>query len=149
MVSLIDIVPQTRTVQTTHGEVELRGLGLRPIADLLVRFPELRKFLAFGAPALDIDILLAIAPDAVGTIIAEAAAQPAAADAIAAGFLLDDVIKCLLVIQDLTFPNGAVPLERGVRQLMGMKDPDQGTDQGTLTPPQPSNLSPPVMAFAT
>jgi hypothetical protein len=37
MVSLIDIVPQTRAVQIAGGELELHGLGLRQIANLMLR----------------------------------------------------------------------------------------------------------------
>jgi hypothetical protein len=94
LVSLIDIVPQTRTVQIAEGELVLRGLGLRQIANLLVRFPELRKLMAEGAPALDIDVLLGLAPDAIGTIVAEAAGQPEAAATIADALSLVDMAEC-------------------------------------------------------
>src|SRR6516162_11256003 len=104
MVSLIDIVPQTKTVRIAAGEIELRGLALRHIADLLVRFPELRKLFVESAPAVDVDTLLVGAPDAVGAIIAHAAGQPDAADTIADALSLDDVADCLIAIRDLTMP---------------------------------------------
>ena len=104
MVSLVDIVPQTRDVETAHGTVTLRGLGLRHIADLLLRFPEVRKFFSANAPELDIAVLLTEAPDAIATIIAEAAGQPAAADKIAEAFSPDDAAACLLAVRELTMP---------------------------------------------
>jgi len=104
MVSLTDIVPQTREVETAHGTVTLRGLGLRHIADLFLRFPELRSFFSPGAPEIDVAVLLSEAPDAIAAIIAEAAGQPEAAERIAEAFRPDDAAACLLAIQGLTMP---------------------------------------------
>ena len=150
MVSLIDIVPQTATVQIAVGDVELRGLGLRQIADLLVRFPELRKLMAEGAPAVDVDTLIANAPEAVGTIIAQAAGQPEAADTIADALSLDDVAACLVAIHDLTMPNGRGPfMERIARLLAGAGDGLPGRDQVTSMPRRPNGSSPPDIVSAT
>jgi hypothetical protein len=104
MVSLVDIVPQTREVETAHGTIELRGLGLRHIADLFLRFPELRKFFSGNAPEIDPAVLLTEMPDAIGAIIAEAAGQPEAAERIAEAFSPDDAAACLLAVQELTMP---------------------------------------------
>ena len=104
MVSLTDIVPQTREVETAHGTVTLRGLGLRHIAELFLRFPEVRKFFSAGGPEIDVAVLLAEAPDAIAAIIAEAAGQPEAAERIAEAFSPDDAASCLLAIQELTMP---------------------------------------------
>ena len=147
MVSLIDIVPQTRTVQIAAGEIELRGLALRHIADLLVRFPELRKFFAEGAPAVDADTLLALAPEAIGAIIAHAAGQPDAADTIADALSLDDVADCLIAIRDLTMPNGPGPFMERIARLVGSAGGDQlGRGPDTNTPPRPNGSSHPVTA---
>jgi hypothetical protein len=119
MVSLVDIVPQKRSVQTSAGELELRGLGLRQIADLLLRFPSLRNLFVEGAPDLDVETLLVMAPDAIGAIIAEAAHQPDAVDAIADGALtLEELTDCLIAVRDLTMPHGAVPLLTGLALLL-------------------------------
>lgn len=139
MVSLVDIVPQTRTVTIAAGDITLRGLGLRQIADLLVRFPELRKLLVEGAPAIEIDLLLMSAPDAIGTIVAEAAGQPEAAGAIADALSLEDMAECLVAIRDLTMPNGPAPLFERVTRLMGANGADRSTKAlDTNTQPQPS-----------
>lgn len=149
MVSLVDIVPQTRTVQIAAGELELRGLGLRQIASLLLQFPSLRNLLTEGAPELDVDMLLTMAPEAIATIIAEAAGQPNAIDAIADGLLTpDEVLDCLTAISDLTFPRGVRPLlEKLARAgLVGGPAP-VGKAPDTSTPPPPSNsLQPDMMA---
>ena len=149
MVSLIDIVPQTRTVQIAAGEIELRGLALRHIADLLVRFPELRKLFVESAPAVDVDTLLVGAPDAVGAIIAHAAGQPDAADTIADALSLDDVADCLIAIRDLTMPNGPGPFMERIARLVGGGGGQSGTVPVTNTLPQRSNSSHQGTASAT
>lgn len=146
MVSLIDIVPQRKTVQIAVGEIELRGLGLRQIADLLTRFPELRKLLVEGAPAIDVDTLIAGAPEAIGTIIAEAANQPEAAETIADALSLDDLADCLIAIRDLTMPNGVAPFMDRIGRLVSAGGGPRGRDQDTNTPPPPSDLSLRVIA---
>jgi hypothetical protein len=140
MVSLVDIVPQKRTVQTSGGELELRGLGLRQIADLLLRFPTLRNLFVQGAPELEVETLLVMAPDAIGAIIAEAASQPEAVDKIADGALaLDELIECLVAVRDLTMPNGAVPLFERLTLLLGGNVVGlSGRAQDTSSPPVPN-----------
>lgn len=120
MVSLTDIVPQTRDVETAHGTVTLRGLGLRHIADLLLRFPEVRKFFSATAPEIDSAVLLTEAPDAIAAIIAEAAGQPDAADRIAEAFSPDDAAACLLAVQELTMP---APFFERLAALLGNDSP--------------------------
>jgi len=149
MVSLVDIVPQTRTVALSIGEVELRGLGLRHIADLLVRFPELRKLWAGGAPALDVDTLIEAAPDAVGAIIAIAASQPEAAETIGDALSLDDAAECLIAIRELTMPGGVDPFVEKLSRLLGADDLPSGKAAATSTPPPPSNSSHSATVSAT
>jgi hypothetical protein len=150
MVSLVDIVPQKKTVQIAAGEIELRGLGLRQIADLLARFPELRKLLVEGAPAIDVETLLADAPAAIGTIIAQSAGQPEATDTIADALSLDDLADCLIAIRDLTMPNGVAPfMDRITRLASGASGAPSGRGPDTNTPPRPNGSSPPAIASAT
>ena len=118
MVSLVDIVPQTRIVFIEAGELELRGLGLRHIADLLLRFPELRKLWVSGAPALDVETLIENAPDAISAIIATAAGQPQAAGNVDA-MSIEDVLECLIAIRELTLPGGADPFAEKLGRLLG------------------------------
>ena len=144
MVSLVDIVPQRRTVRINGGsEVELRGLGLRQIASLLLRFPELRKLFATNAPGLDYEAVVIAAPDAIGSIIAEAAGQPDAADNIADALSLDDLAECLIAVRDLTMPDGVGPfmerLEKLVGALPAASERRPGRAAATTTLPPPSN----------
>ena len=140
MVSLIDIVPQTRAVTINGGsEVELRGLGLRHIAGLLLRFPELRKLFADGAPALDFEAIITTAPDAIGSIIAEAAGQPEAADNIADAMSLDDCAECVGAVLALTMPDGLGPFMEKLGGLLGDAGRLAGRAPATTTPPLPSS----------
>ncbi len=143
MVSLLDIVPQTTTVEIAAGPLELRGLGLRHIAGLLLRFPELRKLITPGAPDIDVEALIAQAPDAVAAIVAEAAGQPEAADRIAETLSLGDLAECLEAVLVLTMPSGMDPLERLARVLNGSGGASlsvpNGRDRATNTPLPPSN----------
>jgi hypothetical protein len=128
MVSLVDIVPQTRVVDIAGGELQLRGLGLRHIADLLVRYPELRKLWVNGAPAADIETLIEAAPGAIGSIIATAADQPEAADHIADALSLEDVAECLIAIRELTMPGGANPFAGKLARLLGAEQEAEDQD---------------------
>jgi len=139
MVSLTDIIPQTRDVETAHGTLTLRGLGLRHIAELFLRFPEVRKFFSAGAPEIDVAVLLAEAPDAIAAIIAEAAGQPEAAERIAEAFSPDDAAACLLAIQALTMP---APFLARLGALLGNSDAGarpNGMAADMSSPPPPSS----------
>jgi hypothetical protein len=148
MVSLVDIIPQRRTVELSVGSLELRGLGLRHIADLLLLHPELRGVYVAGSLSLDVDNLLAVAPSAVGSIIAWSANQPEAVDAIIDALTLDDLAECLIAIRDLTMPAGVDPFVERLARLLGKADALAGRAPGTSTPPLPSASSPADMSPA-
>jgi hypothetical protein len=152
MVSLVDIVPQKRSVTIAAGDLELRGLGLRQIAYLFLQFPSLRNVFTQNAPEVDVAELITQAPDAVGTIIAEAADQPEAAGAIADGSLLtpDEVLDCLTAVRDLTFPRGLNPLLERLAGFVALGPAlgQSGGDQAMSAPREQSSLSPPVMIAA-
>jgi len=151
MVSLTDIVPQTRTVPLADGELVLRGLGLRQIADLFLAFPSLRNVFTEGAPDVAIAELVVQAPDAIATIIAEAAGQPEAADGIAGGALTpDEVLDCLAAIRDLTAPRGLLPLFQKAMAFLGGGEgaAPPRKDRVTNAPRPRSNSSPPATIAA-
>jgi hypothetical protein len=148
MVSLVDIVPQARSVPINGGDLVLRGLGLRQIANLLLRFPSLRNLLTEGAPELDVETLLLMAPEAIGAIIAEAADQPDAAATIPDTMSIEDVAACLLMIRDLTMPGGPAPFFALVARLINAAAPS-GRVPDTTSPPMPNGSSPPDIHPAT
>lgn len=142
MVSLIDIVPQTRTVEITGGDLTLRGLGLRQIAGLLLRFPSLRNLVTQGAPSLDMEALFTMAPDALAAIVAIAANQPEAEAAIADNLALEDISTCLTAIAELTMPKGPIPFFLQVVQLVNLGVGLSGRDQDTSSLPTPNGSLP-------
>jgi hypothetical protein len=149
MVSLVDIVPQTRTVPIAGGEIELRGLGLRQIAGLLVRFPELRKLFTPGGPEWDLEALLLLMPDAVGSIIAESARQPEAAATIPDTMSPSDIVECLAAIRMLTIPNGIDPLFQRLADGGDNRDGSQsGVARDISSPSRLNSLLPPDMLAA-
>jgi hypothetical protein len=149
MVSLVDIVPQTRTVQLAAGELELRGLGLRQIADLFLTFPSLRNIFTPGAPEIGAAEIIVQAPDAIGTIIAAAAGQPEAAERIVdvgSGLTPDELFDCLDAVYELTFPRGIDPfLTKAMPFVVAfLRDGGPiGRDQD-MNAPQPPNGSLPA-----
>jgi hypothetical protein len=146
MVSLVDIVPQTKMVQIDAGKLELRGLGLRQIADLFLTFPSLRNIFTEGAPEIDAAEIILMAPDAIGTIIALSAGQPEAAIKIVdvgTGLAPDELLLCLEAIIQLTFPRGVTPFLEKMLPLLALigGGARSGRALDTSLPPQPSNSS--------
>jgi hypothetical protein len=152
LISLTDIVPQKRAVQTAAGELELRGLGLRQIADLFLQFMTLRDLFTENDTDVTITQVALQAPDAVAAIVAEAAGQPDAAAVVAGGALSpDEILDCLEAIYELTFPRGVSPLLERVAVLLragGLVVGRSGRAPDTNVPPLPNGSSPPDMTVA-
>jgi len=139
MVSLIDIVPQTRMVETAHGTIELHGLGVRRIANLLLRFPEIRKIFSGNAPEIDAVVLMTEMPDAIGAIIAEAAEQPESAERIADVFSPDDAAACLVAVQEMTVTPPFFDRLAALLGNSGASGRPRGREAVMSSPPPPSN----------
>ena len=154
MVSLVDIIPQTRIINISAGELVLHGLGLRQIADLFLTFPSLQDVFTEGAADVTAAALIVHAPDAIGAIIAAAADQPEAAETISSGAVLtpDEVLDCLTAIGEITFPRGIAPLLERLMALVAGLVVSHGANAGrgaaTNVPSPPSNSSPPAMMAA-
>jgi hypothetical protein len=152
MVSLVDIVPQARTVETAAGALELRGLGLRQIAELFLTFPGLRNLFTDGAPDVSVGELMAQAPDAIGIMIAAAAGQPEAAGKIVdvgSGLAPEELIDCVNVIYELTFPRGITPFLLRLAPLLVDRSaaaPGRAADMNMQ--PGPNGSLPPDMLAA-
>jgi hypothetical protein len=145
LVSLVDIVPQTRTVQTAAGEIKLCGLGLRQIAELFLQFSSLRNLFVEGAPEVNATELILGAPDAIGTIVSLAARQPEAAEKlvdVGSGLAPDELLDCVDAIYDLTFPRGIVPFLVRLAPFLGLLGAGpSGKDLDMSLPHKSSNSS--------
>ena len=74
-------------------------------------------------------------------VVAQAAGQPEAAQAVANGALaIDELLDCLVIIRELTFPAGLGPLLQRLTVLgvgaVGLR----GEDQATNSLPPPNSL---------
>jgi hypothetical protein len=64
---LQSIAPATKTVPLGSGAVEITGLSIRKLTQLVLRFPDL---LVFAAGQMDLPALMAAAPDAMLAVFA-------------------------------------------------------------------------------
>jgi hypothetical protein len=109
MVGLLDIAPLTETVTVRDQSIEVTGVSAKGVAQLLLRFPELRALIS--GRDVGIDQLLALGGDIVAAVIAAGCGQAGDARAeAAAGYLgLDDQAELLAAIMKLTMPQGIGP----------------------------------------
>jgi hypothetical protein len=117
MVGLIDIAPLTKTVTIRDVAVEVSGVSVRGIAQLLARFPELRALMAGREVA--IENLLSLGGEVVAAIIAAGTGVPgdAAAERAADRLSLDEQADLLVAILELTMPRGFGPFVEKLSRL--------------------------------
>ena len=120
MVGLLDIAPLTRAVTVRDQPIEVTGVSAKGVAQLLLRFPELRALIS--GREVGLDQLLALGGDIIAAVIAagcgQAGDEPAEA---AAGRLgLDDQAELLAAIMTLTMPQGLGPFVDKLAR-MGLK----------------------------
>jgi hypothetical protein len=109
MTNLLDIAPATAygVVHVTGNKrVKVRGLGGNDIASIAARFPDLVMQLAVAGD--NVVTMVSSLGVAIGPIIAAGCDQlgDEKQEAAAGRFLLEDQIKLVKAIYDLTFPNG-------------------------------------------
>jgi hypothetical protein len=68
MVGLVDIAPLTETVECNGVEIEVTGISVMNIAQLLGQFVELRKF--WTTEELNVERLIELGPEVIAAIIA-------------------------------------------------------------------------------
>ncbi len=109
MVGLVDIAPATERVTVRGTDIEVCGVSAAGVAQLLARFPDLRKL--FAGRDVGMEELMAVGGDLVAAIIAAgtgAPGDPAAEDA--AGRLgIDEQADLLSAILRVTLPKGVGP----------------------------------------
>ena len=130
MVGLLDIAPLTQTVTVRDHPIEVTGVSANGLAQLLLRFPELRALIS--GRDVGLDQLLALGGDIIAAIIAAGCGQAGDAEAeAAAGRLgLDDQAELLAAIMTLTMPQGIGPFVDKLSR-MGLNPVAGG---GTTTP---------------
>ena len=135
MVGLLDVAPLIQTVTIRDQPVEVTGVSARGVAQLLLRFPELRALIS--GREVGLDQLLALGGDIIAAVIASGCGQAgdAQAEAAAGRLGLDDQVELLAAIMTLTMPQGLGPfVDRLAR--MGLK-PIGGEGTGMPEPSLP------------
>jgi hypothetical protein len=130
MVGLLDIAPLTETVTVRDQPIEVTGVSAKGVAQLLLRFPELRALIS--GRDVGLDQLLALGGDIIAAVIAAGCGQAGdeRAEAAAGRLGLDDQAELLTAIMKLTMPQGIGPFVDKLAR-MGL-NPDVGG--GSKTP---------------
>lgn len=126
MTGLLDIAPQ-RTTVVVHGHaLEVAGVTVRGIADLLRRFPELRQL--FGGGESAIEQLAATMPDLVAAAIASGLghANDQAQEDAAAALPAEAQAKLFGAVVKLTMPSGIGPFVEELATAFGGSPPVLG-----------------------
>jgi hypothetical protein len=133
MVGLLDIAPLTETVTIRDQPIEITGVSAKGVAQLLLRFPELRALIS--GRNVGLDQLLALGGDIIAAIIAVGCNQAgdSQAEAAAGRLGLDDQAELLTAIMTLTMPQGLGPFVDKLSR-MGLKP----VADGDSVMPEPS-----------
>lgn len=158
MPSLADIAPRTKQVRVGEAVVDVRGIGVDTIAEVVGRSDPLRRLIETRSfQGLDPWDLVAEAPDAVRYVIASATC-PVSADPLdpddeafkaelrAAGRLaLDDQVEILATIFEVSMPGGLNPfVDRVLARFQLDRDQVQAvaaTATASAPPPEPRSAS--------
>jgi hypothetical protein len=126
MVGLLDIAPLTQTITVRDHPIEVAGVSAKGVAQLLLRFPELRALIS--GREVGLDQLLALGGDIIAAVIAAGCGVPGdeRAEAAAGRLGLDDQAELLAAIMKLTMPQGIGPFVEKLAR-MGLK-PVTGSD---------------------
>jgi len=117
MPGLLDIAPSSEIVTIRGAAVEVTGVSAQGFAELLGRFPELRKLMT--GMEVNPDALFAVAGAAVAPIIAAGTGSPGddAAEAVAARLSVDEQAELLEAVFRQTFPRGIGPFAKRLAAL--------------------------------
>ncbi len=109
MVSLVDIAPACERVTVRGQEVDVFGVSAAGVAQLLARFPDLRKL--FSGRDVGADEIVAVGGELVAAIIAAGTDSPGdpAAEEAAGRLGIDEQADLLAAILRVTLPKGVGP----------------------------------------
>ena len=117
MASLLNIAPLTESVEVRGAQIPVRGVTAQGIAQLLFRFPELRKMWSTGK--WDTDQLLAMSDDILAAVIAAGIDDDPDTEASARNLALDEKAELLGAVIRVTMPRGPAPFMESLTKLMG------------------------------
>lgn len=108
MTGLLDIAPAAERVDIRGIQVDVRGLSLTDLRDLIARFPEV---VALFGKGLNVGAIMKAGPAVVAAAIAAACGNPGdkAAEAIAGDLPLGEQADILDKVLRLTMPKGPGP----------------------------------------
>ena len=109
MVSLVDIAPAIERVTVRGQDIEVSGVSAAGVAQLLARFPDLRKL--FAGRDVGMEDILGVGGELVAAIIAAGTGAPGdpAAEAAAGRLGIDEQADLLSAILRVTLPKGVGP----------------------------------------
>lgn len=122
MVGLVDIAPKAETIEVHGAPVAVHGVSAKGLANLLGRFPQLRKLM--GGQDVEVEELMAMGGDAVAAIIAAGCGYPGdeEAEAVAGRLAIDTQADLIAAILRLTLPAGLGPFVEKLTALSGILD---------------------------
>lgn len=107
MTSLLDIAPSSRKVTIRETDIDITGISAQGIADLVVRFSNLKELLS-SEESVTVDTIVQHVPEALTAIIASGTGNTGNKDAekIASTLSAEEQADLLFAIVEETFPNG-------------------------------------------
>lgn len=115
MADLLSIAPLTEIVEVRGARASVNGVTAQGIAQLLFRFPDLRKMWATGN--WDTDQLLAMSDEILSAVIAAGVTELDEANAV--NLALDEKAELLGAVIRVTMPRGPVPFMESLTKLVG------------------------------
>jgi hypothetical protein len=138
MVGLVDIAPHIETIEVQGAPVAVHGISAKGLANLLGRFPELRKLMS--GQQVEAEQLMAMGGDAVAAIIAAGCGYPGdeKVEAVAGKLAIDTQADLIGAILRLTLPAGLGPFVEKLTALGGILDAAPSATAPALRSPKPS-----------
>lgn len=134
MAGLLDIAPAAERVTIRGVKVDVRGLSLTDLRDLIARFPEV---VALFGKGINAGVIMKAGPGVVSAVIAAACGNPgdAKAEAIVAELPLGEQAEILNRVLKLTMPGGAGPFVELLKTLgLDLGEVSAATSQSQPTP---------------
>jgi hypothetical protein len=138
MATLLDIAPLIRNIEIRGTKLIVKGISAQGVVYLFTRFPILRMMMTGKQiEGMTIETFIVLAPEAVSAVIAvglgyvgENIEEQEQAEAIAAGFSIDEQIYSLTEIMEVTLPRGVGPFVEMIKTLASKAE---GLGKGVAT----------------